>query len=169
LDALPHTPPMPIVIRKHKRSYCCISLGKNIYNGEKMKNKIKTFCLLLFFGALFFQVQPSHSVTSSKIAIAAVEDNVDSEISLIAGKAPYYLIFHANGVLLKSVKNPGLSIRHDSSSVVINLLLEESCKTVIAGKFGEKMQHRLKANKIEYYEREGIVKDVIQTLELADE
>ncbi|WP_459944591.1 NifB/NifX family molybdenum-iron cluster-binding protein, partial [Desulfocastanea catecholica] len=129
-----------------------------------MKNKIKTFCLLLFFGALFFQVQPSLSVTLNNIAIAAVGDNVDSEISMTAGKAPYYLIFDANGVLVKSVKNTGQSTRRNSSSVVIDLLLEESCKTVIAGKFGEKMQHQLKANTIEYYQREGIVKNVIQTL-----
>ncbi len=142
---------------------------KNIYNGEKMKNKIRTCCLLLFFGALFLQVQPSLSVASNKIAIAAVDDSIDSEISMTAGKAPYYLIFDVNGGLLKSVENPGQSIRHDSSSVVISLLLEQSCKTVIAGKFGEKMQNQLKANKIEYYEREGIVKNVIQRLVLANE
>ena len=39
---------------------------------------------------------------------------------------------------------------------------------VIAGKFGEKMQNQLKANKIEWYEREGIVKIVVQTLSLAN-
>lgn len=132
-----------------------------------MKIKINTLCLLLFFGAIFFQAQPSLSVTSNNIAIAAVGDNVNSEISMIAGKAPYYLIFDGNGVLLKSIKNPGQNSSRNSSSIVIDLLLKESCKTVIAGKFGEKLKKRLKANNIVYYEREGIVKTVIQTLELA--
>ena len=124
--------------------------------------------MLLFLGSMFFQVQPSLSVTSNNIAIAAVGDNVNSEISMIAGKAPYYLIFDEKGILLKSIKNLGQSSRRDSSSIVVNLLLKESCKTVIAGKFGEKLKSQLKANNIEYYEREGIVKTVIQTLELAN-
>jgi predicted Fe-Mo cluster-binding NifX family protein len=136
--------------------------------GENMKIKINTFCLLLFFGAMFFQAQPSLSVTSNNIAIAAVRDNVNSEISMIAGKALYYLIFDENGVLLKPIKNPGQNSSRNSSSIVVDLLLKESCKTVIAGKFGEKLKHQLKANNIEYYEREGIVKTVIQTLELAN-
>jgi predicted Fe-Mo cluster-binding NifX family protein len=138
-----------------------------------MRNKIKTFCLLLFFGALFFQVQTGLSIASNsdmdstkslnKIAIAAVGDIVTSQISMFAGRAPYYLIFDENGVFLKSIKNPGQSSRRNSSSVVVDLLLKESCKTVIAENFGKKMQNQLKANKIEYYERKGIVKSVVQT------
>jgi hypothetical protein len=57
-----------------------------------MRNKIKTFCLILFFGALFFQVQTGLSIASSP--------DTDSTRSL---------------------------------------------------------------NKIEYYEREGIIKSVVQT------
>ena len=66
---------------------------------------------------MFFQVQLSPSVASdsdkdspklsNKIAVAAVGDNLNSEISKIAGRAPYYLIFDENGVILKSIKNPG--------------------------------------------------------------
>ena len=138
-----------------------------------MKKILRTVCLLLFFGALLFQVQQSPSDASNsekegtkslnKIAIAAVEDNVSSEISEIAGRAPYYLIFDERGVFLKSIKNPGVSTGRDSSAEVVNLLLKESCKTVIAGKFGEKMKNQLKASRIEYYERKGIVKKTLQT------
>ena len=139
-----------------------------------MSNKIKPFCLLIFFGAVLFQVQPGFSVvihsdkdnaeSSNKIAIAAVGNSIDSEISMNAGRAPYYLIFDENGVLQKSIKNPAQSRRGGASTGVIDLLLQESCKTVIAGNFGEKMQIQLKANEIKYYEREGIVKNVVQTL-----
>jgi predicted Fe-Mo cluster-binding NifX family protein len=134
--------------------------------------------LLLLFGALIFQVQPSLSSASNsdadsrrllnKIAVAAVGDIVTSDISMIAGKAPYYLIFNENGVFLKSIKNPGQNSGRNSSSVVVNLLLKESCKIVIAGKFGEKLQKQLKENKIEYYQREGIVKSVMQKFLLAN-
>jgi len=144
-----------------------------------MRNKIRTYCLRLLFGALIFQVQLNLSSASNsdtdatrslnKIAVAAVGDIVTSDISMIAGKAPYYLIFDENGVFLKSIKNPGRSSRRNASSLVVNLLLKESCKIVIAGKFGEKLQNKLKANKIEYYERKGIVKSVLQTFVSANE
>lgn len=140
-----------------------------------MKNRLIIFCLLILFGALHLQIQPVFSGASNpdtnskkaprKIAIAAVGNSINSKISLNAGKAPYYLIFDENGVLLKSIKNPGQSSGHRSSSAVVNLLLKESCQTVVAGNFGEKMQNQLKAYNIECYKREGIVKNVLQTLQ----
>jgi len=138
-----------------------------------MRKRSLTFCLLLFFGTLFFQAQPSLSnpsnseadstKLSNKIAVAAVGDSVNSNISKISGRAPYYLIFDGNGVFLKSIKNPAQSRGRRASSGVIDLLLKESCKTVIAGKFGDKMLSQLQANKIDYYEREGIAQKVVQT------
>jgi len=139
-----------------------------------MSNTLKSFCLLTFFGALLFQVQPGfsrviHSDTdneksSNKFAVAAVGDSINSEISSNAGRAPYYLIFDENGDFQKAIKNPALSRRGGASTVVIDFLLKESCKTVIAGNFGEKMINQLKANEIKYFEREGVVKSVMQTL-----
>lgn len=138
-----------------------------------MFNKTKTLCLLLLFtGAVFLQVQPGFSVgldahtdqttASGYIAVASVGDGPDSEISMNAGRAPHYLIFDEDGVLLKSIENPALERRGGASRVVLDLLLNESCKTVIAGNFGDRMQSLLKANDIEYYEREGIVEEVLQ-------
>ncbi len=139
-----------------------------------MSNKIKSFCLLIIFSAVLFQVQPGFSLvihsdkdnaeSSNKIAVAAVGESINSEISMNAGRAPYYLIFDENGDFRKAIKNPAQSSRGGASTVVIDLLLQESCKTVIAGNFGEKMQIQLKANEIKYYEREGIVKNVVQSL-----
>ncbi len=137
-----------------------------------MRNKTGYFCVLLLLGVFIFKVQPGFSRTSepdsnsakslNNIAVAAVEDNETSKISEIAGKAPWYLIFDETGVFLKSIENPAQSSRRDSSSIVINLLLKESCKTAIAGEFGRKMQNQLKTNKIEYYECQGIAKSVVQ-------
>jgi predicted Fe-Mo cluster-binding NifX family protein len=129
-----------------------------------MKYNFNTFGLLSFFGAMFLQVQPTLSFAANNIAVAAVEANENSEISEVAGRAPYYLIFDQNGVFLKSIENTGQSSRRGSSSAVVDLLLRESCKTVIAGQFGGKMNSQLKANQIESYERTGIAKDVIKSL-----
>jgi len=138
-----------------------------------MKKYVRTFWLLLFFGTLFLQAHQSLSVTSDSdgdsinspdnIAIATVGKSANSEISPVAGRAPYYLIFDENGVLLKSIKNPAQRRGRSASSGVIELLIKESCKIVIAGQFGDNMQNQLKANKIEYFESEGIASEVLQT------
>ncbi len=137
-----------------------------------MSDKIKTLSLILFLGAVFLQVQPSLSValdqaTDQKkekghIAVAALGDGPESEISSNAGRAPYYLIFNDKGVLLKSIENPALDRRGGASRVVLELLLKESCTTVIAGNFGDRMEAQLRANDIEYYKRDGIVKEVLK-------
>ena len=139
-----------------------------------MKENLRTFYLVLFLSTFFMQVQQCLSITpnsdvdslktSSRIAIAAVGDNVTSEISKVAGRAPYYLIFDGNGVFLKAIKNPSQNRRGGASSVVVNILIKESVKTVIASKFGDKMKNRLKANKIEYHEHTGTVKKTVETV-----
>ena len=139
-----------------------------------MKEKLRTFCLVLFFCAFFLQVQQCTSIkrnsevdslkTSSRIAIAAVGDSVTSEISKRAGRAPYYLVFDGNGVFLKSLKNPSQNRGHGASSGVVNLLIKESVKTVIAGNFGDKMKKLLETNKIEYHEHAGIAKEIVETI-----
>ena len=101
---------------------------------------------------------------SDRIAIATVGDNVGSEISGVAGRTPYYIIFDGNGVFLKSLKNPAQSQGRGASSVVVDILIKESVKTVIAGKFGDKMTMQLDANKIEYHVHAGIAKDIVEKI-----
>ncbi|MBN2356964.1 NifB/NifX family molybdenum-iron cluster-binding protein [candidate division KSB1 bacterium] len=135
-----------------------------------MMKKIATIGLFFILGA--FQVQQSLCLTdnsmaddtksSDRIAVAAVGDSAHAEISMTAGRAPYYLIFDENGIFLKSIKNPAQSRGRRASAGVVDLLLKESCTTVIAGKFGNKMQNQLKANRIQYHVRKGIAVKVVQ-------
>ena len=139
-----------------------------------MKENVKIFCLVLFLGTFLLLFQQCQSIkhisisenlkSSNRIAIAAVGDNVGSEISRVAGRAPYYLFFDENGVFLKSLKNPSQSQGRGVSSVVVDILIKESVKTVVAGKFGDKMKKSLEANQIEYHEHAGIAKDIVQTI-----
>ena len=104
------------------------------------------------------------SKSLNRIAIAADGDSVTSEISMRAGRAPYYLFFDKKGVFIKAIKNPSLMQGGGASSVVVDLLIKESVKTVIAGKFGDKMKKQLKANKIKYHERTGIINEIVETI-----
>ena len=137
-----------------------------------MRKNLRTFCLVLFLSTFFFQVQQSLSITcnsdadtsrsSNRIAIAVVGDSVNSEISKVAGRAPYFLLVDEKGVFLKFIKNPSQNRRGGASSVVVDLLLKESVKTIIAGRFGNKMKKKLKANKIQYHERAGMAKETVE-------
>ena len=133
-----------------------------------MRKIFRTFALILILSTFFFQVQQSLSITDNskspkKIAIAAVSDSVNSEISKVAGRAPYFLLFDEKGVFIKSIKNSAQSRRGGASSVVVDLLKKESVKTIIAGQFGDKMVRQLKTNKIEYHEHAGVAKKIVET------
>ena len=136
--------------------------------------KFKIIYLVLCVSTFFMQVPHCLSFSpnsdegnfqsSNIIAIAAVGDSVTSEISEKAGKAPYYLFFDGNGEFIKSIKNPGRTQRRGASSGVVDLLIKESVKTVISGKFGDKMKKSLKTNKIEFHLHTGIAKNVVDEM-----
>ena len=139
-----------------------------------MRKFLGTIYLTLFLSTFFMQVPQclsfSHnsdeddSQSSNIIAIAALGDSATSEISEKAGKAPYYLFFDGNGEFIKSIKNPSRMQRRGASSGVVDLLIKESVKTVIAGKFGNKMKNLLKTNKIEFHLHTGIAKEVVDEM-----
>jgi len=139
-----------------------------------MRENLRIFYLILFLSTFFTQVQPSLSFisnsdvdpskSSNRIAVATVGDSMTSEISKKAGRAPYYLIFDGNGLFLKSLINPSQTRGRRASTGVVDLLIKESVKTVIAGKFGNKMKKLLETNNIEYHEHSGVAQDVVGTI-----
>jgi predicted Fe-Mo cluster-binding NifX family protein len=139
-----------------------------------MKDNLKNFYLVFFLSAFFMQAQQCMSVKHNldvdyskslkRIAIAAVGDSVTSEISMRAGRAPYYLFFSNDGVFIKSIENPVRMQGSGASSGVVELLKKESVETVIAGNFGDKMKKLLKTNKINYHEHTGIAKEIAKKI-----
>ena len=139
-----------------------------------MRANVRILCAIFFLSAFFTEVHPSllirtnsdvdHSKSSNTIAVATVGDSVTSEISMKAGKAPYYLIFDDDGLFIKSLTNPFQTRGRRASVGVVDLLNKESVRTVIAGKFGNKMKKLLEADNIEYHELTGIAQEVVKTI-----
>lgn len=77
-----------------------------------------------------------------KIAIAAIKDSVGSEVSQVAGRAPFWLIFE-DKKLAKSIKNPFQFGGGGAGFGVAKMLKQEKVKLVIAGQFGPNMQKAL--------------------------
>jgi predicted Fe-Mo cluster-binding NifX family protein len=136
-----------------------------------MRIRMKTVCTLFFAGALVAPVltdvaggveaEPAGGAAGCRVAVAAVGDTPEAEISMTAGRAPYYLLFDASGALLKSVRNPAERSPRSAGTAVVRLLLRESCPAVLAGKFGEKMKIQLQEQQIDFAERQGRVSDIV--------
>jgi predicted Fe-Mo cluster-binding NifX family protein len=73
-----------------------------------------------------------------KIAIASSGKDENSEVSPVAGRAPYYLIYE-NKKLVKTLKNPFAIGGGGAGFAVAKMLKDEGIELVVAGHYGENM------------------------------
>ena len=123
-----------------------------------MKNFTIVFILFLY-GIVFAQAQQSKI-----IAVAVVDRTENSQISQIAARAPYYLIFDKNGKLLEVVSNPFRDAARGAGPKVAGLLIEKNVTVVVAGDFGHKMTIALDEKGLSHLTVTGIVQKAIQEL-----
>jgi len=94
-------------------------------------------------------------------AIASEGKNINSEISLKGGRAPYYLIFE-NKKLIETIKNPFATGSGGAGFSVAYMLADKKVSLVIAGKVGGNMVSALKEKGIKFKEEsEKKVNEVI--------
>ena len=84
-----------------------------------------------------------------KVAIASEGDSVNSQVSAIGGRAPYYLLFE-DGEQVKSIKNPFQSGGGGAGFAVVSLLADENVELVIGQHFGEKMIGAFEGHKVQW-------------------
>lgn len=94
-----------------------------------------------------------------KVAIASEGEAVDSNVSDLGGRAPYYLIFE-DGKLVESIKNPFTVGSGGAGWSVAFMLAEKGVGAVIAGKIGPNMARALEGKGLEFREESGIVSEV---------
>jgi len=112
--------------------------------------------LLLFAG---------HCVASEEdFMIAAASDSKEAtgQISRVAARAAYFLVFDQDGNLLETVSNPHADAAGGSGPSTAKFLADKNIKVVIAGRFGAKMANALKAANIQYIEKQGIIIDEVK-------
>jgi len=98
------------------------------------------------------------------IAVASDGETLESVVSHLAARGPYFLIVDSEGNLLVAVKNPYKDTRGGAGVSAVNFLAEKNVKIVIAGNFGSKMKDAMKAQEIAHFEFEGIVADAIRKI-----
>ena len=136
-----------------------------------MKKNLRIVYLVLFLSVMFMQAQQGLAGTDKKeqktkayIAVAAESGAESAKISGKTGRAAYFLIFDSSGAFIKAIKNPAQGQRGRVSASVTALLKKESVKTLIAVKFGAKMETNLKAAGIEYSAHSGTAKKVVNDI-----
>lgn len=95
-----------------------------------------------------------------KIAVASLGQDIYSEISPQAGRAPYYLIFE-NSELVEVWKNVFSVGGGGAGLAVAKIMTDKNVRKVISAGFGEKMKDALIERKIDFEEKIGVIKDVL--------
>ena len=95
-----------------------------------------------------------------KIAVASEGKNIESEISLNGGRAPYYLIFE-DKKLIETIKNPFAMGGGGAGWSVAKMLSEKKANLVIVGKIGSNMETALKQKSIKIKIASGNIKHII--------
>ncbi len=98
-----------------------------------------------------------------KIAIASTGKKENSEISSVAGRAPYFL-FYEDKKLAKTIKNPFATGGGGAGFGVAKIMENEKADLIVAGHFGGKIIGALKEKNISKKELSGNIKEVLKKL-----
>ena len=118
----------------------------------------------IVFGLILCGVVSSYAQQAEIIAVAALGETQDAQISQRAGRAPYYLLFDKKGKLLEVINNPFYEAARGAGPKVARLLAGKNVGLVVAGGFGSKMTTALDEGGINHQETTGMVKDAIKKL-----
>jgi len=99
-----------------------------------------------------------------KTAIATNSEELDGEVSKQAGRAPFYHIFE-EGKHVSTVENPFAVGGGGAGFGAAKMLADMGVKKVIAEKFGGNMESAMKERGLDFEEKEGTIKEVIEGLE----
>lgn len=102
------------------------------------------------------------------IAVAADGQEKTGQISKVAGRAPYFLIFDEGSNLLETVANPHAEATGGAGPDTAKFLAGKKINLVMAGRFGHKMAVALTAANIKFIEQQGIIVDEVKGVNHAD-
>lgn len=122
---------------------------------------IKTgFAALIFvLPALVFAAAEAQTA-GQKFAVAADGGAIAASVSQRTGRAPFMLIFDADGNLIESLENPAIQQRRTGPALA-QWLDEKGVDTLVGGKMGRNLRQCLEQRRINWIETEGKAKETI--------
>ncbi|MBE0574716.1 MAG: dinitrogenase iron-molybdenum cofactor biosynthesis protein [Desulfuromonadales bacterium] len=124
-----------------------------------MKKSIGIFLalvLMVFFTFTAFAADPA------KIAVAAEGNTPSAQVSAVAARCPYFLLFDGQGTLVEVLANPHRDASGGAGSKAVQFLAGKGVTDVIAGAFGPKMVGALQAEGMRYLEFKGSAADAVK-------
>jgi predicted Fe-Mo cluster-binding NifX family protein len=128
-----------------------------VHGGLKMKKIGLLFSLLVFFTTGLVCAEDK-----GRIAVAAVGTTPAAEVSSVATRTPYFLIFDDLGAFVEAVENPHKEVRRRASELVVQLLAQKGVAFFVAGDFGHRMVYTLRERNIEYMEFQGTAEEALK-------
>ncbi len=95
-------------------------------------------------------------------AISSKGAELNSEVSQVFGRAPYFIIINNDKV--NAIRNEGLTMRGGAGSNAVKLIAEQGAEILITGNVGPKAMSVLRQFNIKVYKATGTVKQAINSL-----
>lgn len=100
-----------------------------------------------------------------KIAISSTGENIESEVSDVFGRCPYFIIAEIKGrkaEKTEAIKNESINQNSGAGVSTAQLMAKNDVTAVISGNIGPRATDILKQFDIEIYAGGGKVKDIIE-------
>ena len=108
---------------------------------------------------------PTKISNKKKIAVAATDKNIETSVSNIFGRCPYFVIAEIQNQKIEKteiIENKNLDQMGGVGILTAQLMAEKNVNVVIAGNVGPRALDVLKQFKIEIYLGDGAIKQVLQ-------
>ncbi len=116
---------------------------------------VSVFIFLLAFTATSAEIQ--------KIAVASDGKTPASQVSGVAARSPYFLVFDGKGNFVEALVNPHRNASGGAASRTVDFLSQKGMTVVIAGAFGGKMIDAMKDKGMKYLVFTGSAAQAVQT------
>jgi len=100
-----------------------------------------------------------------KIAISSIGKNIESKVSDVFGRCPYFIIAEIENKKIgktEAIKNESTDQMSGAGIATAQLIAEKNVRAVITGNVGPRALNVLKQFKIEIYSGNGLIKEVLQ-------
>ncbi|MEA1890242.1 MAG: NifB/NifX family molybdenum-iron cluster-binding protein [Pseudomonadota bacterium] len=98
------------------------------------------------------------------IAIAAIDPDLNAQVALHGARAPYYLLFDDQGILLDSLVNPFVQVDQGAAPRAALFLSDNGVTLLAAGDFGPRLISELEQRGIRYVQKTDLVSDALKEL-----
>ena len=91
-----------------------------------------------------------------KIAITTLGPDLNSQVSPVFGRAPFFLFFDLKTEKVKPIPNPALQAGRGAGIAASQMVVSEGAKVVISGNFGPNAFSVLQMSKVKLYPAFGL-------------